>query len=107
MKIFTFVISLMCILPFSAMSQDVTQIPLPDEFVTTLDVTNEYPMVRTGYLASSVEAISQFYLQALGEPIKSKGNNTYKTLYYNYQERSVRISLYHHNYVTEVSIMIE
>lgn len=71
----------MCILPLSAMSQNVTHIPLLDEFVTTLDVTNEYPVVRTGYLASSVEAISHFYLQALGGPIKSKGNNTDKTLY--------------------------
>ncbi|KAF7765780.1 hypothetical protein PUND_a1510 [Pseudoalteromonas undina] len=39
--------------------------------------------------------------------IKFKGSNTYKTLYCNYQERNVGISLYHRNYVTEVSIMIE
>ncbi|ATC91229.1 hypothetical protein PISS_a2412 [Pseudoalteromonas issachenkonii] len=39
--------------------------------------------------------------------IKFKGNNTYKALYCNYQERSVLIGLYHRSFVTEVSIMIE
>ena len=106
MKALTCAVTLLATISFNTFSQDVTAIPLPEEFITTMDVTGEYPLVRTGYLAASIDAISKFYQQALGDPINSKGDNNYRTLYYNYQNHAVRISLYHHNYVTEVSIMI-
>ncbi|BED89783.1 MULTISPECIES: hypothetical protein [unclassified Pseudoalteromonas] len=107
MKALTCAAALLAAISFNTFSQNVTEIPLPEEFITTMDVTDEYPKVRTGYLAASINDIAKFYQHALGDPINSKGDNTYRTLYYNYQEHAVRISLYHHNYVTEVSIMIE
>ncbi|GAA60583.1 hypothetical protein P20652_2449 [Pseudoalteromonas sp. BSi20652] len=107
MKILAFLIMLLCTLSFNVLSQNVTEIPLPEEFVTTMDVASEYPMVRTGYLTDSISDITRFYQQKLGEPLKTNGNSTYRTLFYNYQERKVRISLYRSNYMTEVSIIIE
>lgn len=107
MKALICVIAFLCLIPLNVLSQTVTEVPLPEEFITTMDVTGEYPLVRTGYLASSIAAISTFYQQTLGEPIKTTGGNTYRTLYYDYQNHKVRISLYHHNFVTEVSIMVE
>ena len=107
MKALTCATAFLAAISFNTFSQNVTEIPLPEEFITTMDVTDEYPKVRTGYLAASINDIAKFYQHALGDPINSKGDNTYRTLYYNYQEHAVRISLYHHNYVTEVSIMIE
>ncbi|WP_338365069.1 hypothetical protein [uncultured Pseudoalteromonas sp.] len=107
MKALTCVAALLAAISFNTYSQNVTDIPLPEEFITTMDVTGEYPKVRTGYLAASINDIAKFYQHALGEPLNIKGDNNYRTLYYNYQSHAVRISLYHHNYVTEVSIMIE
>ena len=107
MKTLAFLIILLCTLSFNVLSQNVTEIPLPKEFVTTMDVAGEYPMVRTGYLTDSISDIARFYQQKLGEPLKTNGNNTYRTLFYNYQEHKVRISLYRRSYVTEVSIMVE
>ena len=107
MKTLAFLIILLCPLSFNVLSQNVTEIPLPEEFVTTMDVAGEYPMVRTGYLTDSISDIARFYQQKLGEPLKTNGNNTYRTLFYNYQEHKVRISLYRRSYVTEVSIMVE
>ncbi|MBB1280273.1 MULTISPECIES: hypothetical protein [unclassified Pseudoalteromonas] len=107
MKTLAFLIILLCALSFNVLSQNVTEIPLPEEFVTTMDVAGEYPMVRTGYLTDSISDIARFYQQKLGEPLKTNGNNTYRTLFYNYQEHKVRISLYRRSYVTEVSIMVE
>ena len=107
MKALTYAVAILAAISFNAFSQNVSEIPLPEEFVTTMDVTNEYPKVRTGYLAASINDIAKYYQHALGEPLNIKGDNNYRTLYYNYQSHAVRISLYHHNYVTEVSIMIE
>ncbi|MBB1277964.1 hypothetical protein [Pseudoalteromonas sp. SR43-3] len=107
MKTLAFLIILLCTLSFNVLSQNVTEIPLPEEFVTTMDVAGKYPMVRTGYLTDSISDIARFYQQKLGEPLKTNGNNTYRTLFYNYQEHKVRISLYRRSYVTEVSIMVE
>ena len=99
MKTLAFLIILLCTLSFNVLTQNVTEIPLPEEFVTT--------MVRTGYLIDSISDIARFYQQKLGEPLKTNGNNTYRTLFYNYQDHKVRISLYRRSYVTEVSIMVE
>ena len=107
MKILIVLITLLSTISFNALSQNVTEIPLPEEFVITMDVTNEYPMIRTGYLTDSIDTITAFYKEKLGEPLKNTGNSTHHTLFYNYKEHKVKISLYHHNYVTEVSIMIE
>jgi hypothetical protein len=101
------VLSLILFTSFKALSINVINIALPDEFVTTMEVTDEYPLVKTGYLTQSISSITDFYQQQLGEPLSVTGNENYRTLHYNYQTRKVRISLYHRNYVTEVSIMIE
>ena len=107
MKILAFLIILLCTLSFNVLSQNITEIPLPEEFVITMDVTDEYPMIRTGYLTDSIDSIIHFYKEKLGEPLKNTGNSTYHTLFYSYKERNVRISLYHHNDVTEVDIIID
>jgi hypothetical protein len=91
----------------TAHSQTITTIPLPDEFIATLNMTNKYPIVHTGYLADSIESIISFYQQALGDPQKSKGNNTYHTLFYKYKKHTIRISLYRRDFMSEVSIIIE
>jgi hypothetical protein len=107
MKILIVLITLLSTISFNALGQNVTEIPLPEEFVITMDVTDEYPMIRTGYSTDSIDTITRFYKEKLGVPLNSVGNNTYHTLFYNDKEHKVKISLYRHNYMTEVSIMIE
>lgn len=92
---------------FSVSSAELTAMPVPDTFKATMHITTEYPMVQTGYSPESISAISQFYQQQLGEPQYISDTNRHRTLFYYYKERNVRISLYQHNDVTEVSIMIE
>jgi hypothetical protein len=101
------ILSLLLFTSFKTLAINVIDIAVPDEFVTTMEVTDEYPLVKTGYLTQSIFSITDFYQQQLGDPLKITGSENYRTLFYNYQNRKVRISLYHRNYVTEVSIMIE
>jgi hypothetical protein len=102
------VITLLCSLYlFPVSSAELTAIPVPDSFKTTMNVNNEYPMVQIGYSSDSISAISQYYQQQLGEPQRITDYNGYRTLFYSYKERNVRISLYQRQGVTEVSIMIE
>ena len=101
------ILSLLLFTSFKTLAINVIDIAVPDEFVTTMEVTDEYPLVKTGYLTQSISSITDFYQQQLGDPLKITGSENYRTLFYNYQNRKVRISLYHRNYVTEVSIMIE
>ncbi|MCQ8877239.1 hypothetical protein NQT69_04185 [Pseudoalteromonas shioyasakiensis] len=95
-------------LTFTAFSSvaDLSSVPLPNDFKPTLQVANDYPLVQTGYSGQSIAEVNDFYLQALGKPDLTTGDNIRRTLFYTVDNTTVRISLFAHDYRTEIAIMI-
>ncbi|MGS0536153.1 hypothetical protein [Pseudoalteromonas sp. SaAl2] len=85
---------------------DLDAVPLPDDFKPTLQVTDEYPLVQTGYSAQSVADIAAFYISELGKPQLTRGDNSRMTLFYAVGNENIRISLYTNDYKTEIAIML-
>ncbi|MDQ9091274.1 hypothetical protein RC083_06675 [Pseudoalteromonas haloplanktis] len=96
------------ILTFTAFSSDagLSSVPLPNDFKSTLQIADDYPLVQTGYSAQSVTDVAKFYLLKLGEPQLTRGNNTRMTLFYASGSDNIRISLYANDYKTEIAIMV-
>lgn len=82
---------------------DLNSVPLPKDFMPTLQVADEYPLVQTGYSAQSVVDIAAFYTSELGMPQLTRGDNSRMTLFYRLENESVRISLYNNDYTQATS----
>ena len=82
------------------------RIPLSVDFKQSLEISDDYPLIQTGYVAQSISAVTAFYQQALGQPELTTGDNTRRTLFYTIDNNTVRISLYVRDYTTEIAIMV-
>ena len=104
-KITTSLLLATCLTTFTC-TANLDSIPLPAEFKHSLQITDDYPLIQTGYVAQSISAVTAFYQQALGQPELTTGDNARRTLFYTIDHNTVRISLYVRDYTTEIAIMV-
>lgn len=104
-KIITPLLLTICLTTFTC-AANLERIPLPVDFKQSLEISDDYPLIQTGYVAQSISAVTAFYQQALGQPKLTTGDNTRRTLFYTIDNNTVRISLYVRDYTTEIAIMV-
>lgn len=104
-KITTSLLLATCLTTFTC-AANLDSIPLPADFKHSLQITDDYPLIQTGYVAQSVAEVTAFYHQALGQAELITGDKLRRTLFYTVDSNTVRISLFAHDYTTEIAIMI-